>query len=606
MKWFITGFFYLVFGDLLFSQNNHVLLDRLKKEQEITLLNNKYNIVPLQHLDTLDIGVVVYGNNSLKAFTERVKSYSDATFYFTDSDNFNGIERKLQKHDLLIVAYGYASGYSKAINFFSNFTKKGYVIQVSFVGADLIAKKQNIDQADALILPLDSSKMSQDFTAQLIYGGIGAQGILKEGIGNVYEKGSGKKTLPTRIKYTIPEELGINAETLDERISQIIEKGLKEKAFPGAQILAIKNGKLFFHKTFGYHRYDSLEEDRREVKKDDIYDLASVTKVTGATLALMKLHDNGDFNLDIPAYTYWPDLKKGKKKEMTFREILAHNAQLKSWIPYWTTTTKKNGRYKNKTISKISSEDFQFELGDNLYLHKNYKEQIYKMIKKSPLNEKAGYVYSGLSFYLYPQIVRNISGKSFEDFLMDEFYVPITAKTLTFNPLEKFPLERIIPTEIDTFFRKKELHGVVHDEGAAMMQGISGNAGLFAKGEDLAKVWQMLLNGGKYGGRQYLSSQVIDKFTSCQYCEQGNRRGLGFDKPLITYHPTKSSVAKGASSRSFGHSGYTGTFVWADPENDFLYIFLSNRVYPTRKNRKIYELNIRPDIHNVFYELFEN
>jgi len=403
-----------------------------------------------------------------------------------------------------------------------------------------------------------------------------------------------------RLGYSPPELTGINSTFLTQNIEAIVQEGLDSMAYPGAQVLIAKNGQVIYQKDFGYHTYDK----QQAVRSTDIYDLASVTKVTTAVPALMRMQDDGLFDVDAKFASYFPDFKGSDKGDLYFRSILAHNAQLKPYIVYWKQAQKKNGKYKGRTFRTTPHKNYPVKITDGLYLHKKYKGKMMNFIKSSPLNKEPGYVYSGLSFYLYPKIVENLSGMDFASFLSENFYKPLGASTLGFNAGEKFPLERIIPTEIDTFFRMKALHGVVHDEGAAMMQGISGNAGLFSSAEDLAKVWQMLLNDGWYGGRQYLSAQVIDKFTSCQYCEKGNRRGLGFDKPLITYHPTKSSVSEKASYKSYGHSGYTGTFVWADPTNDFLYIFLSNRVYPTRNNRKIYELNIRPDIHDVFYQLF--
>lgn len=284
------------------------------------------------------------------------------------------------------------------------------------------------------------------------------------------------------------------------------------------------------------------------------------------------------------------------------REVLAHQSGLQSWIAYHTTTKRSNGAFKPNTLSYSSSEAFTVQLTDNLYLHKDYKEKIYKMIRKSPVDPDQGYVYSGLSFYLFPRIVQNLSGIEFEGYLNHNFYKSLGANTLVFNPLRFFPLDRIIPTENDTYFRELQIHGVVHDEGAAMMGGVSGNAGLFGNADDLAKMWQMYLNMGSYGGQIYISEQTLREFSTCQYCEEGNRRGLGFDKPLVEYSYRASSVAPQASPSSFGHSGFTGTFVWVDPEYDLLYVFLSNRVYPTRENSKIYDLNIRPDIHSVIYE----
>lgn len=394
--------------------------------------------------------------------------------------------------------------------------------------------------------------------------------------------------------------IGLDLQKLNHGIDQIMTRAIDSMAFPGAQVLIAKGGVVFYQKAFGYHTYAK----ENEVQLTDLYDLASVTKTTASTLALMKLYDLGLFDPDKTFGFYFPKIAKSKKKNLIMRDVLAHQAGLKAWIPYWSVSQKKNGKYKNKTVSQDSSAKYPFRISETgLFMHKDFIEKkIYKLIKKSKVSDDKKYVYSGLTFYLIPELVQRLTGKSFDQFLYDEFYIPLNATTLRFNAGESFPMDRIVPTEVDTFFRMQTLHGVVHDEGAAMMLGVSGNAGLFSNAMDLAKVYQMMLNGGEIGGRQYLQTETIREFTDCQFCEVGNRRGLGFDKPLVEYDANLSSVAKDASPASFGHTGYTGTLVWADPANDLLFVFLSNRVHPTRNNSKIYQLNVRPDIHNLIYE----
>ncbi|KAA3631647.1 MAG: class A beta-lactamase-related serine hydrolase, partial [Bacteroidetes bacterium] len=395
----------------------------------------------------------------------------------------------------------------------------------------------------------------------------------------------------------------------------IVESGIAAGAFPGAQVLVAKDGKVVYHETFGFHTYDSLAP----VRRDDLYDFASVTKITSALPAIIKWTGEDKFDIDAPLKAYFPAFSRSNKASLSYRSMLAHNARLRPWIPYWRSTLKgcanypwkrgwdndnyNNWKFKRKTFSRDSSEKFNVFVTEDLWLHKDYKEKrIYKAIKKSPLNEKQEYKYSGLLFYLLPEIVANHSGMDYETYLKQTFYQPLGAYTLTFNPERFFPRSRIIPTERDTFFRKTQLHGTVHDEGAAMMGGFSANAGLFGSAGDLAKLMQMYMNYGTYGGERYITESAMKEFTKCQYCDQGNRRGLGFDKPLIEYSPESSSVAEDASPASFGHSGYTGTFTWADPESGLLFIFFSNRVYPTRFNGKIYEMGIRPRIHQVLYD----
>jgi CubicO group peptidase (beta-lactamase class C family) len=225
-----------------------------------------------------------------------------------------------------------------------------------------------------------------------------------------------------------------------------------------------------------------------------------------------------------------------------------------------------------------------------------------KAICKSPVKTEKTYRYSGLIFLLMPEIIERITGEDFETYLYENIYNLIGAKGLTYNPLSKYSIEEIIPTELDTFFRNQLIHGRVHDEAAAMLEGVSCNAGLFGKAEDLAKLFQLYLNNGNWNGKQIIASESVHEFTKCQYCETENRRGLGFDKPPIEYEWGQSYVAESASPESFGHSGFTGTFVWADPKEDLILIFLSNRVHPTRENRKLYSLDIRPSLHQAIYD----
>ncbi len=391
----------------------------------------------------------------------------------------------------------------------------------------------------------------------------------------------------------------VNAQALENmknNIDSVIYDAIKAEAFPGCVILASKGDSVFFIKSYGYHTYDSA----RRVAVNDIYDLASVTKVVGGTLAMMKLYDDGHYNLDDPIGKYID--KIGKVGKVTFREALAHQGGLYPWIPYYKEVTRKNGKFKNNTISTENGGDFDYALSDSLYLHADFYNKIKKMIRKSEVSDEKKYKYSGLFFYLIPEMVKNLTDTLYDDYLDYHFYQPLKSRTLTFNPLDSFSVNQIVPTEIDTFFRMEPIHGYVHDEGAIMMKGVSGNAGLFSNAQDLANVFQMLLNEGSVDSVELISPQTVGLFTTSQYPNNENRRGLGFDKPLLVYDSIASSVAKDASFKSFGHSGYTGTLAWADPKNDLVFIFLTNRVYPSRAFRAIYELNLRPTIHQFLYD----
>ncbi len=416
-----------------------------------------------------------------------------------------------------------------------------------------------------------------------------------------------------------PAEVGMDAKLLEDSIRKTVQEGIQAQAFPGAQVLIAKDGKIVFHETYGYHTYDSL----RQVRSTDLYDFASITKVTTALPVLMQWYGNGTFDLDAPLKSEIDALKRGNKKNISFRAALAHQARIMPWIPYWRTTLKYNSKYpwrkrwdtdrindfnfRNKTFERDSSRKYTILVTDSLWLHQDYRYQMYRAIRKSPLNEEAGYIYSGLLFYLLPDLVETRTGEDFETYLKQYLYHPIGAYSLTYNPLRYFPKERIIPTEQDTFFRMELLHGRVHDEGAAMMGGVSCNAGLFGTAKDLARLFQLYLNEGQYGDQQLIAAEAIKEFTRYQFPEAGNRRGLGFDKPpLSDDEPDSHYIASSASPESYGHSGYTGTFVWADPEYDLLFIFLSNRVYPSRNNRKLYSMNIRPTLHQIAYNAIKS
>jgi CubicO group peptidase (beta-lactamase class C family) len=450
--------------------------------------------------------------------------------------------------------------------------------------------------------------------AQLIFGGLSAKGKLLGPInGTPFSRGDGMATAATRLGYTPAGYVNMDASLLHDNIKKIVEEGIQNKAFPGAQVLVARQGKVVYHEAFGFHTY----EQSRPVRKDDLYDLASITKITGPLPALIQLHGMGRFELDAPLKQYLPAFRYSNKRKLTYRAMLAHHARLRPWIPYWQTCLKDQARYpwkpkwnkekindfnfRPKTFQQDSSAKYPIRITEQLWLHKNYKKKIYKAIRKSPLNEEAGYIYSGLIFYLLPEIIENITAQDYEQYVNEQFYAPLGA-TLLYNPLKAFPKERIVPTEKDTFFRMQLLHGTVDDEGAAMMKGVSGNAGLFGTANGLAKIMSLYLNEGYYGGEQLMDSLSVRTFTTCQYPEENNRRGLGFDKPLLEYDAEKSSVAEAASPASYGHAGFTGTFTWVDPEQDLIYIFLANRVHPSRTSRGIYEYDIRPRIHEVLYE----
>jgi CubicO group peptidase (beta-lactamase class C family) len=317
----------------------------------------------------------------------------------------------------------------------------------------------------------------------------------------------------------------------------------------------------------------------------------------------MRLTEQKKIRLDKDLGTYLPDYKNSNKKDIPLRELLAHHGGLKAWIPFWKACKESNDNWKPLTFSSDSSANYPYFVVNNLFLHKNYRDTIFKQILESPVAEKK-YVYSDLGFYLYPKIIEQKTKKNFEQYIAENFFRPLGANSLIYNPLKRFSKEKIVPTEYDSAFRKTLLHGTVNDEGAAMTGGVSGHAGLFGTANDAAKMMQMYLDKGIYGGIRFFKEKTLAEFLRCQFCEAGNRRALGFDRVLINYNEKDSYTAKSASQSSFGHTGFTGTFLWADPKNGLLVVVMSNRVNPSRNNRKLMELNIRPRLHQTFYDFF--
>ena len=565
----------------------------------IFLLKNDESILPIKDLDKAFIQSKVY------SFEEEFEStLSKYTLIKSDKEKKFIPEIKGNWVDTLFTDSFYVFAVDlvrspRGIQTFLNQLPDSVNSIICFWGdLDKMKALRFPDHINAILYSPEYSKETISGLAQAIFGGRNVNDQLSEDINDSFRAGNQFEIEKIRLGYSSLQSVGMNPEIVLDSIESIAQMAIADSAFPGMQVLIAKDGYVVYHKSFGYHTYDKV----RKVQPTDIYDFASVTKITAGTPALMKMHSENRLDLEKPLQDYVPEMAGSNKGNISMRQILAHNAKIKSWIAYWTTEKRKNGKWKGKTIKPDSSKKYNVWLTDDMWLHSKYKKRIYKKIKKSPLNPDPGYVYSGLLFYLLPKMIEDQNDHhSFEHYLKEEFYRPLGGFSLTHNPMNYYSLDRIIPTERDTFFRMTQLHGVVHDEGAAMMGGISSNAGLFGSANDLAKLAQMYCNYGSYGGKEYIAESTFKEFTSCQYCDEGNRRGLGFERPLIDYDPDKSHVAKEVSVESFGHSGYTGTFVWIDPIHDLVYIFFSNRVYPTRLNRKIYTQNIRPRIQKAIY-----
>ena len=588
------------------------VLNRKLTEASLTVVINTRNILPLQRLDTLRIASVSVEANVPTLFQNRLADYTNVTPYVISSKatgaEITALFDSLNRFNLVLVGvhlnnirpgakYGMLTSTAELVQ---KLTNTGKAIVSVFGNPYVLDRLPDLEKARAVVMPYQLTNHTEDLAAQLIFGAIGAAGRLPVTVNQTYRLGDGVTVQPIgRLKYTIPEEVGISGTYLAQQVDSVVNVGLLAKAFPGCVVQLAKDGKVIFRKAYGTHTYDtSLGGDALTTEIDDLFDFASVTKISTSTPALMRLVDAGTFNVDGTMGEYLPGYKKSNKDTLRWRDVLTHQSKLKAWIPFWQDTKNPDGTFKKKTFSQVRSNRFPVEVTDSLFLHRKYAKTIFEKIKNSPLNAKKEYVYSDLSFYLYPQLVQQLTGVPFETYLKDSLYRPIGANTLTYNPRRFYPLSRIVPTEYDSLFRKTLIWGRVHDEGGAMLGGVSGHAGLFGTANDLMKLMQLYLQHGSFGGQQLIGSETITEFTRYQFPELGNRRGLGFEKAAYKYN---GNAPRLASPSSYGHSGYTGTFTWIDPAVGLNYVFLSNRVYPTRNNNKISDLGIRTGIADAFY-----
>ena len=578
----------------------------------LTVLAND-DILPVENLEKQKIATLIIGSSEKTAFQKMLSNYTAVEHFVLTEDageqDWAKLRMKLANYNLVIAGvhgistyppgkYGTNEIEHRAVE---DLVNENNTIVAFFGNAYALKFFNNIHHAKGLVLAYQDTRLAQELAAQLIFGGVGANGKLPVSVDTRFKAGDGLQVKSNRsFSYTIPEEAGIDSKKL-LKVDSIAKAGVKEKAYPGCQVLIAKDGQVIYHKCFGYLTYNKI----RPVQKNQLYDWASVTKVTGPLPAIMKLVDEKKIDLDTPISRYWPEFNGSNKEKLILREVLAHQARLEPYIAYWRGAVNEKGELDRKIFRHEPSEHFSVRVSEKLYMNPDYYSVMMDTLIRSKLLPRKKYTYSGLSFYLYPRIIENLTGNDYENYVKQNFYRPLGAYTITYNPYKHFPLKRIVPTEIDDFFRQEALCGFVHDEGAAMMAGISGNAGLFGTTNDLAKLFEMYLQKGYYGGRRYISEKTIDEFTRIQYPENENRRGLGFDKPLIDNNENEledAYPAISASTKSFGHSGFTGTFAWADPENNLLFIFMSNRVYPTRENQRLYELNIRTEMHQAIYD----
>ena len=591
------------------SKNERKLVEGQICEKAITVIKNDNNLLPVDRVDRPIVQISIGMNPH--PFNERLTDYAKVTrlFYFTVDEAKERLKTKdFSKETLFILDIHSPTqrvkdnyGFGKWTEVADMLPQENDVCAVLFgnpmVLKDLTALPSSVD---ACILAHENHLAMQDRVAQFIMGAFDVNGKLETAINSTWTKGFGISVKGNgRLKYTVPEELGIASEKMEE-IDRICENAIKQKVFPGCQVVVAIEGKVIHQKSYGTVTYESQDS----ITNEHVYDIASITKIASSTVSLMKLESEGKFNAStktlgdlVPEYvdgTPYAALKAN--------DLLTHQAGLTPWIAFYKKTLK-NGDLDPAIYKTKKEPGFETPVANNIYIRNDYWKTMLKTITDTPLSGQKKYEYSDLSYYFFNKFIEKSSGVGQEVFVQDNIYAPLGLQHMSYLPMKKFPLSLIVPTEDDKEFRKQVIRGYVHDPGAAMLGGVAGHAGLFSNATDLAALMQLILNKGQIGKASIINKDVIEKYTKCQFCP-GNRRGLGFDKPSAD--GSGGPVSPLTSLASFGHSGFTGTLAWADPTYNINYVFLSNRVSPNADNWKIRDMNIRTNIQEVIYKAYNS
>ena len=592
----------------------------------ITVLNNKNHILPLHTDKEQTIALLEVGDpGETDALAKQLSRYTSLARFSLRANQTKEENQRLRdslstyKRIIVAVSEQRLAPYQP---FFAKFVPESPAIYLFFTPGKMMLQIQRaVAHASAVVLGHSYSSDVQRQVADVLFAKASADGQLSASLGELFPTGAGVTITPKTPLHFVPEEYGLSSAHL-KRIDSIALDGIHQGAYPGCQVVVLKNGHIMFDKAFG--TYTGKGSPR--VESTNIYDLASLSKTTGTLLAIMKLYDKGRFNLTDKISDHLPFLQRTDKKDITIQEILYHQSGLPSWIPFYQeaidkdsydgrlfsarkdihhpvqigTTTWANPKFKFKSeyISPVKTGDYTVQICDSLWLNRSFRKVIEEKIAEAPLKQKR-YVYSDVGFILLGMLVEQLAGMPMEAYLQREFYEPMGLEHTGYLPLRRFAKSEIVPSNKDRFLRKETLQGFVHDEASAFFGGLAGNAGLFSTARDVARVYQMLLNGGEIDGQRYLSKETCQLFTT--ETSKISRRGLGFDKPDAD-DPKKGNCAPAAPAEVYGHTGFTGTCAWVDPVNELVYVFLSNRIYPDVTNRKLNQLHIRERIQGAIYD----
>lgn len=577
-------------------------LQRQLSAASITLLKNEKSLIPISLLENATFASVSFGKNENNEFNHYLSKYAEFTKHAVLSlKDTVGLGQKVNRASIVVVSvYPLAKGITLQLaSIIQRLSPKHRVIVCSFGDPEDL---KFIQSEGTMIAGYTDDELTQQAAAEIIFGGLPAKGKLPITVSENLRINQGVLTdTLDRLAFALPEEVGMDSRVL-EKIKNIMHEAIDAGATPGCQVLIARNGKIVYEESAGWFTYDKKEP----VNDETIYDLASVTKVSATLQTVMFMHEKRLIDINKKISIYLPELRESNKKDFTIKDILTHQAGLWPFLPFWSQTIEDSTPQSTYYQTELSDE-YPFPVADSLFAHKSMKDSLWQWIVNAKVREKIprtayDYRYSDMGFYMLQHLAEKILNQPMEEFLEQHIYEPLGAYTVGYLPREKFPPSRIAPTENDQLFRRRLLVGYVHDQGAAMHGGVAGHAGLFGTANDMAKLGQMWLQKGRYGGQQFFKPETLDLFTAKQYAD--SRRGLGWDKPVVNDPAGPTSIY--ASSQTFGHTGFTGTCIWVDPEFDLVYVFLSNRVYPDMNNNKILNANIRPRIQDLIYQSIFN
>lgn len=573
-------------------------------EAGLTLIQNQNDLLPLKDLANKKIAVVLQNVSAPNDFLKTLQLYQESDVFMVPSDmdstTIDSMVSVLGAYDLVITGihdtnYRPAQNYGitpRMAYFSDRLASATHTVLCLFGIPYALNYFHDLTTYAAILVAYQDQPVIQQCAAQLLYGAIGASGRLSVAPAPDFELSDGLDTEGgLRLKYSIPAEVGADERILG-KVDSLVLNAVSEGAMPGCQILAAKDGVVFYHKAFGQNVYGA---GGRAVELNDMYDLASLTKILATTPSLMWLQDQRGLLVRDKASKYLPQLRETDKEDLTIAEILTHQAGLQPFLDFYPEFSQM-GAFRS-----VPDSLYSVQVADFMFVRNDVRSLLSDRVAHSTLLPQKLYKYSDLGFYMMKDLVEALTEQPFQSFVDEQFYRRLGASSLGFLPLNRFPRTRIMPTEKDTVFRKQWIQGYVHDPGAALLGGVGGHAGLFSTANDVAKMMQMLLNGGDYGGEHFLERKTIEEYTSAPFVRSGNRRGLGFDRPQDPPLPD-GPTALCVSQQSFGHSGFTGTYIWADPATGVLYVFLSNRVSPDASNNLLSHMNLRTDIHQLILE----